>query len=70
MDNNELTIRLPNDSLISQLVLLRDVLVYCMVLDREVSDAKKKKSVYCICEKLINPKLPTKQSWLTSLSNL
>lgn len=43
MDNNELTIRLPNDSLISQLVLLRDVIVYCMVLDREVSDAKKKK---------------------------
>lgn len=61
MDNYELTIRLPNDSLISQLVLLRVVIVYCMVLDREVRDAKKK-SVYCICEKLINPKLPTKQS--------
>lgn len=43
MDNNELTIRLPNDSFISQLVLLRDVIVYCMVLDREVSDAKKKR---------------------------
>lgn len=47
MDNYELTIRLPNDSLISQLVLLRVVIVYCMVLDREVSDAKKKKRV-CI----------------------
>lgn len=63
MDNYELTIRLPNDSLISRLVLLRVVIVYCMVLDREVSDTKKKKrSVYYICEKLINPKLPTKQS--------